>query len=111
VADDDCTGLAAIDPQDVNVVYISTNAHPVSGGPLISQTDRKRHWEIFRGITTDGGATWSWTAITRDSTTNNLRPIVPVSSFTPSPLVWLRGEMPMPKDFDSEVVMLTGSAN
>ena len=111
VADDDCTGLAAIDPQDVNVVYISTNAHPVSGGPLISRTDRKRHWEIFRGVTTDGGSTWSWTAVTRDSKTNNLRPIVPVSSFTPSPVVWLRGEMPMPKDFDSEVVMLTGSAN
>jgi hypothetical protein len=111
VADDDCTGLAAIDPQDVNVVYISTNAHPVSGGPLISRTDGKRRWEIFRGVTADGGTTWTWTAITCDSTTNNLRPIIPVSGHAPSPVVWLRGEMPMPKDFDSEVVMLAGSAN
>ena len=110
VADDDCTGLAAIDPQDVNVVYVSTNADPVSGAPLISRADGKRHWEIFRGVTSDGGATWMWSAVTSDSTTNNFRPIVPVTSHRPSPVVWLRGEMPMPKDFASEVVMLAGEA-
>lgn len=110
VADDDCTGLAALDPQDVSVVYISTNADPVTGVPLVSRADRKRHWEIFRGVTADGGATWAWTAITRDSTVDNLRPVVPVTAGRPSPVVWLRGEMRMPKDFELELVMVADAA-
>lgn len=107
--DDDCTGLAAIDPRDVNVVYVSTNADPVTGEPLVSRTDRKRHWEIFRGATPDGGATWNWRAVTRDSTADNLRPIVPVGAVGASPLLWLRGSMRMPKDSTLEVVTLASS--
>ena len=105
-ADDDCTGLAALDPKDVDVVYISTNSDPVSGAPLVSRADQKRHWEIFRGRTRDGGATWQWEAVTRNSTADNLRPIVPPGATDSSPVVWLRGEMRMPKDSALEVVTL-----
>jgi len=104
VADDDCTGLIALDPGNVNVVYISTNADPKSGAPLISRADQKRHWEIFRGVTADGGATWAWTALTCDSTADNLRPIVPARASGPAPVIWLRGEMRMPNDFTLAVV-------
>ena len=105
--DDDCTGLAAIDPQNVNIVYVSTNADPRSGAPLISQADGKRHWEIFKGTTMDDGANWRWTPLTRDSRADNLRPIVPASGAGFSPVVWLRGAMRMPKDSALEVVTLT----
>jgi len=62
--EDDYTGLAAIDPTDTSVVYISTNANPTTGVPLMSAADGRRHWEMFRGNTTDAGDTWQWTPVT-----------------------------------------------
>jgi len=89
--EDDYTGLAAIDPKNVNVIYISTDADPVTGKPLVSSADHKRHHELFRGETTDRGATWTWTPITTNSTTDNLRPIVPKWNSNRTALVWMRG--------------------
>jgi len=87
--EDDYTGLAAIDPQNTNVVYISTDADPQTGEPLVSSADGKRHRELFRGETTDYGATW--TPITANSTLDNLRPIVPKWDDPRTALVWMRG--------------------
>jgi hypothetical protein len=89
--EDDYAGLAAIDPRDTRQVYISTNADPVGGGPLISGSDDLRHYELFRGVTPDGGDTWDWTPITRDSTVDNLRPLVPRWDDERTALVWMRG--------------------
>jgi hypothetical protein len=105
--DDDCTGLAAIDPQDINKVYLSTNADPSTGAPLVSKIDQQRHWEIFQGITRDGGSSWTWKAITRDSKADNLRPMVLFGGGYSSAVIWLRGTMRMPKDSSLEVVMVT----
>lgn len=44
--EDDYTGGAALDPQDTSVVYISTDADPLSGEPLISNADGQRHYEL-----------------------------------------------------------------
>ena len=106
VPDDDCTGLIALDPQNLSVVYMSTDADPVQGTPLISAADGKRHWEIFKGTTADGGATWGWTAITRDSERDNIRPVVPVGLVGRTAVIWLRGVMRMPNDYEFEVVGL-----
>jgi len=89
--EDDYTGLGAIDPQDTSRVYISTDAHPITGQPLISAADGRRHHELFRGETMDGGATWRWTPITANSSTDNLRPIVPFWNGAKTALVWMRG--------------------
>jgi hypothetical protein len=89
--EDDYTGLAAIDPKNANVIYISTDADPQSGRALVSSADGKRHRELFRGETADGGATWSWTPITSNSTMDNLRPIVPKWDDPRTALVWMRG--------------------
>ena len=89
--EDDYTGLAAIDPQDTNVIYISTDAHPQTGEPLVSSADGQRHRELFRGTSGDGGATWQWTPITANSTVDNLRPIVPKWNDPRTALLWLRG--------------------
>jgi len=106
--EEDYTGLAALDPQNLNTVYISTNADPKTGKPLISSADQQRRWEIFRGDSTDEGATFSWTPVTRDSTADNLRPIVPIWSAARDQaiLLWLRGTYRSYMDYDLDVVGL-----
>jgi len=89
--EDDYTGLAALDPNDADVLYISTDADPVTGKPLVSEGDGQRHHELFRGRTRDGGATWKWEPITANSTVDNLRPIVPKWKDSRTALVWMRG--------------------
>jgi putative BNR repeat neuraminidase len=89
--EDDYTGLAALDPNDPNVVYISTDADPVTGAPLSSQADGQRHRELYRGTTRDSGATWAWEPITANSAADNLRPIVPKWTDPRTALVWMRG--------------------
>src|SRR5260370_828484 len=89
--EDDYTGLGTIDPQDVSLVIISTDADPVSGQPLISVADQKRHHELFIGRTHDQGVTWSWKALTRDSKEDHLRPIIAKRPGEKLILVWMRG--------------------
>jgi len=102
--EDDYTGLITLDPEDPHTVYISTNAHPGSGKPLVSAADGKRHWEIFRGETRSDGATWTWTAVTKDSTADNIRPVVPIWKNKRYALLWLRGAYRTYTDYDLAVV-------
>lgn len=88
----DYTGLCALNPADVDTVYISTNSDPQTNSPLVSSADGKRHYEIYRGRTKDGGKTWIWTPITENSSVDNLRPIAAYGSQKgKSVLLWLRG--------------------
>jgi hypothetical protein len=87
----DYTGLAVLDRQRPSVVYISTDADPVDGTPLVSAADSHRHHELFRGTTTDAGKTWRWEPLTANSTVDNLRPIVPPWRDPRTALVWMRG--------------------
>ena len=103
----DYSGLVALDPADAYLCYVSTNADPVSGEPLVSRADKRRHWEIFKGRSRDGGATWSWSAITRDSTSDNLRPIARTLDARRTVLIWLRGTYRSYTDYDLSVVVLT----
>ena len=100
----DYTGNVTLDPNDPNVVYISANVDPKSGNPLLSRADGKRHYEIFAGKTTDGGAAWSWTPITGNSSMDNLRPIVPAGSRDHTVLLWLRGTYRAYTDYNLSVV-------
>lgn len=99
------TGLVALDPDRPFLTYISTNADPSSGDPIISQSDGKRHWELFKGVSEDQGVTWVWTPITQDSTVDNLRPIVPSWDGTRTALLWLRGTYATYKDYNLDVVL------
>lgn len=100
----DYTGNIALDPQDPSTVFISTDADPTSGKPLMSAADGKRHYEIFQGATRDGGAHWAWSAVTRDSTIDNIRPLVPVWNSPKLVLLWLRGTYRAYTDYDLAVV-------
>lgn len=85
---------------------ISTNAHPVTGQPLVSKADGKRHWELFRGRTPDGGATWQWQAITRDSKRDHLRPIIPSNPGGKRLILWLAGDYASYTDYRLNVCAL-----
>jgi len=89
--EDDYTGLGAIDPQNPDVVFISTDADPSTGAPLVSRGDGKRHREIFRGVAPQSGRAWTWQPITANSTTDNLRPLVPKWRDPRTAVVWMRG--------------------
>jgi hypothetical protein len=107
--EDDYSGLAAIEPDDPSVVYISTNSNPMTGSPLISSTDGQRHYELFRGSTNDDGQTWTWIALTNNSDADNLRPMRPKrtnkkGSNPYRALVWLRGKYFAYTDYLQEVV-------
>jgi hypothetical protein len=100
----DYTGNITLDPGDTDTVYISTNVQPKSGKPLRSRADGKRHYEIFKGTTADGGASWSWKPITANSSADNLRPIVPIWPGDRVALLWLRGTYRAYTHYDLAVV-------
>lgn len=104
--EDDYTGLVALDPQDANIVFISTNADPKTGHPLVSTADGRRHWEIHQGTTDDGGAHWKWSAITTNSAQDNLRPVMPAWPGGPRIVIWARGDLKTYTDYRLEIVML-----
>jgi hypothetical protein len=83
----DYTGIGCIHPNDANLIYISTNFDP--------RTDVNvgKH-EIFKGVTSDNGASWAWTQITTDSTVDNLRPAIPKWDAYDTAVFWLRGDYP-----------------
>ncbi|MCF7669686.1 MAG: BNR repeat-containing protein [Verrucomicrobia bacterium] len=104
--ENDYTGLVALHPDDPNVVFISADAHPVTGEPLISAADGKRHYEIFEGRSSDAGRTWEWEPITMNSTEDNLRPIVPAWDRPKTALLWLRGSYSTYTDYRLRVMGL-----
>ena len=75
-----------------------------SGEPLVSEADGRRHWEIFRGES-KRRPQWRWQALTRDSTLDNIRPVVPRASGAPI-VLWLRGSYRSYTDYDLELVGL-----
>ncbi|ACQ80554.1 conserved hypothetical protein [Beutenbergia cavernae DSM 12333] len=93
----DYTGLAAVDPYDLDSVYVSTPIDPSSGDALA-------HHEIFHGRTADGGASWAWEAVTSGSSVDNLRPIVAPGDPGTLALLWFRGTMTASQHYDCEVV-------
>jgi len=98
------SGLVALDPDNPDVVYISTDVDPVSETPLISEVDNTRHFEIFKGSTLDSGETWKWRAITKNSCYDNVRPIMPKGNEKYKVVLWLRGSIKSYKDYNFDVV-------
>jgi hypothetical protein len=101
--EDDYTGLVALYPGKPNIAYISTDVNPENGEALISSSDNERHYEIFKGVRARTGG-WSWTPVTENSSTDNLRPIIPKPSNGKTAVLWLRGEYRTYTDYSLEVV-------
>ncbi len=94
----DYVGLGALCPDDPNTLYISTPYDPRD--TTINLGVR----EIFKGVTSDNGTTWSWSPITQNSTRDNIRPIVPAWDKNNSVLLWCRGTYITAQSFDAAVV-------
>lgn len=96
-------GGIALDPADPGVVYASSDVHPVTG-------EATGHYRLYRGITENGGATWSWIVLTPDAAEDNIRPFVPRGAGEGSPVLWLRGRYTTYTDFATDIVgLLEGS--
>lgn len=102
--EDHYTGNIAIDPDNLETVYISTDVDPETGKPLRSRGDSGRHFEIYKGVTPDHGASWTWTAITANSRVDNIRPIVPSRDNGHTALLWLRGSYYTYVNYDLDIV-------
>ena len=96
--EEDYTGLVAIDPYDLDSVYVSTPIDPRDGTAM-------PHYEIFNGRTMDGGSKWQWQPITQESGVDNLRPIVAPGDPDRIPLLWFRGSMTASQHYRCEVVL------
>ncbi|WP_457950069.1 BNR-4 repeat-containing protein [Pseudarthrobacter sp. alpha12b] len=95
----DYTGLGAVDPYDLDQVYVSTPVNPRTG-------ETTEHYEIYRGRTRDEGATWEWEAITANSRVDNLRPMVPPGNASVHAVCWFRGTMRSSQSYETEIVVL-----
>lgn len=95
----DYTGLGALDPDDPNTIYISTHVDPRDDQDITYR-------EIFKGITEDDGASWTWIPLTWNSTVHNFRPIVPKWNEQNTALLWCRGMYSAAQNFNAVIVGL-----
>jgi hypothetical protein len=96
--EEDYVGLGALDPDDPDVIYLS------SPFDLRDDTTQLAYHEIFKGVTCDGGQTFNWSAITANSTADNLRPIVPKWDESHTALLWMKGTYTTAQDIATAVV-------
>jgi hypothetical protein len=97
------TGLLVLDPRDAGHVVMSTDADPVTGAPLVSGADGRRHWELFDGHRRPDGS-FAWTPLTANSTVDNIRPVATASRSGATALAWMRGQYSSFTDYRLEVV-------
>jgi autotransporter-associated beta strand protein len=97
--ENDYTGLASIDPDNPNVVYMSSEIDPITGSATASGK-----YELYKGVTGDFGQNWDWTAITQNSTMDNLRPVVPQWDGENTAVTWMRGTYDSYTSWDTQVV-------
>jgi hypothetical protein len=96
-SEQDYTGLGSIDPNDTARMVVSTPLHPETDAEL-------SNYELFLGETSDGGASWDWTALTPDAEQWNIRPLLPEWNDERTALVWMRGAYRTFTDWDTQAV-------
>jgi hypothetical protein len=99
----DYSGLAAVDPSNPRRVVVSTDVQPSTGAPLRSRADGRVHWELWEGYRHTEG-TWSWAALTTDSTLDNIRPVIAAADSRKA-LAWMRGTYRTWMQFRTDVVV------
>lgn len=107
-AEDDYAGGICLDPQDPRTIYISSNAAEpfrLADTANVPLRDQQRY-EIWRGVTADGGLTFSWRQITADSAQDNLRPYVPRRYGGEPCVLWFRGAYKAYTSFHTSIVGL-----
>lgn len=95
----DYVGLGSLSPDDPSRIYLCTTFNP---GNDNAAPAAKR--EIWRGITKDNGATWTWQAVTANSTTDNFRPIVPKWKKGKEAVLWFKGNYVTAQNITAKVI-------
>jgi hypothetical protein len=106
--EDDYAGGICLDPENADVIYISSNAaDPFKISELSHVPLRADHrYEIWQGTTADGGLTFSWKAVTSHSLGDNLRPYIPRGHRGARALIWFRGTYSAYQEYNCSVVGL-----
>jgi hypothetical protein len=107
-AESDYGGGMCVDPSNPNVIYISSNAaNPFNLSDVINvPLNTNARYEIYRGVTADGGLTFSWTPVTSNSVADNLRPIIPENSPYDHTLLWFNGTYNSYTGFNTRVLAI-----
>lgn len=92
-------GGITIDPENINVVYISSNVDPYTG-----KATQNGRYQIFRGETQNDGANWTWEQLSFDINQDNLRPIVPKNHQAKICVLWFSGQYQSSLKFKTKVV-------
>ena len=107
-AERDYAGGIGLDPENPNVLYLSSNA----AEPFDLRSTTKvplrasERYEIFRGVTTDGGLSFQWAPVTVNSAQDNLRPYLPRRHGGAPAVLWMRGTYRKYTAFDCSIVGL-----
>jgi hypothetical protein len=112
-SEDDYAGGICLDPQNPNVIYISSNAQdPFNLADTTNVPLRANNrYELWQGVTSDGGLTFTWTQITTNSTQDNLRPYVPRRNGGQESVIWFQGTYSTYINYSCSVVGLFASVN
>jgi hypothetical protein len=104
--EDDYAGGIALDPEDPSAVYISSDAANPFDLTTITNVPLGPRYELYKGVTTNGGLSFSWSALTTNSAVDNFRPYVPRHREARPALIWFRGSYPTFTSFRTSVVGL-----
>jgi hypothetical protein len=107
LSEQDYTGNAALVPGDPSTIYVSTPYDPRDPAGATFTTS----YEIYKGVTGDGGVNWNWTAITENSVVDNLRPIVPDPHGGDPTVLWFRGTYTTAHSINATVVGIVDREN
>lgn len=107
-AESDYGGGMCLDPKDPNVIYIASNAaNPFNLGDINNvPLSTNNRYEIYRGVTSDGGLTFTWTPITTNSVADNFRPIIPENSPYDDTVVWFNGTYNTYTNYSTKVLAI-----
>jgi autotransporter-associated beta strand protein len=102
----DYGGGIGLDPLNVGTVYLASDAASPFNLTTTTNVALGNHYEIYKGVTGDGGLTFTWQAVTTNSAVDNLRPYVP-RRFGGEPCVlWFLGTYTSYTSFSTAVVGL-----
>ena len=110
--EEDYAGGICIDPKNPDVIYLSSNAQ--NPFDLSSTTNvplnANQRYELWRGVTTDGGLNFTWTPVTTNSAMDNLRPYVSRRNGGEPSVIWFRGSYTTYQNYSCNAVGLFTTA-
>lgn len=95
-------GGICIDPDNLNVVYLSSKLDPATGLP-----NGTNHYQMYKGTTKNKGKKWRFQQLTFDMERDHLRPTVPRNrpKNLQSCIVWFSGKYDTYKKYDADMMI------